>query len=137
MKSTSLDIKSLTSELRNIATGKGELSQKKKDEATSDTCPDRSKEKSENRQVQNILSSGAKKGTEFQEIVNKINAKDQYNIDKFIYVDSGLHEVFSKLKLHTKLKLSTLVSHLLEEFLTEHKDAIKGILSQKQNKFLD
>ena len=136
MKSTSIDIKTLTSELRNISKDKSEPGKKKVDGSDIDLYLDRSKITAIETQ-ENATLSELKSGNSFIEIINKINAKDQYNIDKFIYVDSDIHEVFTKLKLHTKLKLSTLVSHLLEEFFMEHKESIKEILSQKQNKFLN
>ena len=137
MKSKPLDIKSLTSELRNISKGSGHSGQTKLVDSNKETYPDRSKKKSENKPTQNSHQSSGNSTSKFLEIVNEINAKDQYQIDKFIYVDSDIHEVFTKLKMHTKLKISYLASYLLEDFIMKHKDSIKEIISQKQNKFLD
>ena len=137
MKSKSLDIKSLTSELRNISKESNDSGKGKMDNPNKETYPDRSKKKSGNKLAQNSDNIGGNSISQFLEIVNEINAKDQYQIDKFIYVDSDIHEVFSKLKMHTKLKLSYLASYLLEDFIIKHKDSIKEIISQKQNKFLD
>ena len=137
MKSKSLDIKSLTSELRNLSKGSGKSGQKEMDNAKEKTYPDRSKGDYGKNTVQISHEAKANSTSQFLEIVNEINAKDQYQIKKFIYVDSDIHEVFTKLKMHTKLKLSHLASYLLEDFIIKHKDSIKEIISQKQNKFLD
>ena len=137
MKSKSLDIKSLTSELKNISKGSGDSVQRDMDNPKEETYPDRSKKKNENKPDQNSQNNNGKSTSQFLEIVQEINAKNQYKIDKFIYVDSDIHEVFTKLKMHTKLRLSYLASYLLEDFIIKHKDSIKEIFAQKQNKFLD
>jgi len=137
MKSKSLDIKSLTSELRNISKGSGNSGQKEMDNPKEKTYPDRSKQDSGKNTEQISHEAKANSTSHFLEIVNEINAKDQYQIEKFIYVDSDIHEVFTKLKMHTKLKLSHLASYLLEDFIIKHKESIKEIISQKRNKFLD
>ena len=137
MKSKSLDIKSLTSELRNISKGSSDSGQTKMDDSNKEQYLDRSKKKSGNKPTQNSHNISENSLSQFLEIVRKINSKDQYQIDKFIYVDSDIHEVFTKLKMHTKLRLSYLASYLLEDFIIKHKDSIKEIISQKQNKFLD
>ena len=137
MKSKSLDIKTLTSELRNISKESSDSGQTKLVDSNKERYPDRSKKKTEIKPTQNSHQSNGNSMSQFLEIVNEINAKDQYQIDKFIYVDSDIHEVFTKLKMHTKLKLSYLASYLLEDFIMKHKDSIKEIISQKQNKFLD
>ena len=137
MKSKSLDIKSLTSELRNISKGSSDSGQTKMDDSNKEQYLDRSKKKSGNKPIQNSHNISENSLSQFLEIVRKINSKDQYQIDKFIYVDSDIHEVFTKLKMHTKLRLSYLASYLLEDFIIKHKDSIKEIISQKQNKFLD
>ena len=137
MKSKSLDIKSLTSELRNISKGSGDSVQRDMDNPKEETYPDRSKKKYGNKPDQNSQNNNGKSTSQFLEIVQEVNAKNQYKIDKFIYVDSDIHEVLTKLKMHTKLRLSHLASYLLEDFIIVHKDSIKEILSRKQNKFLD
>ena len=137
MKSKSLDIKTLTSELRNISKESSDSGQTKLVDSNKERYPDRSKKKTEIKPTQNSHQSNGNSMSQFLEIVNEINAKDQYQIDKFIYVDSDIHEVFTKLKMHTKLKLSYLASYLLEDFIMKHKNSIKEIISQKQNKFLD
>ncbi len=137
MKSKSIDIKSLTAELRNISKQGDGSGQRIVNDPNKKMYGDRSLGESMKNQAQKSYEANRKSTSRFLEIVRDINAKDQYQIDKFIYVDSDIHEVFTKLKTHTKLKLSYLASHLLEEFFIEHKDSIKEIISQKQNKFLD
>lgn len=137
MKSKSLDIKSLTSELRNISKEKSGSGRNMVDDPGKKTYADRSKEGSGISAFQKSDELSGKPTSQFLEIIQKVNAKNQYKIDKFIYVDSDIHEVLTKLKMHTKLRLSYLASYLLEDFIIVHKDSIKEILSQKQNKFLD
>jgi hypothetical protein len=74
---------------------------------------------------------------ELFQIIRSVNAKAHYKVDRFFYVDEDIHELFIKLKGHTRLKISHLVSSLLEDFILEHHAAIKEIISRKQNKFLD
>ena len=138
MKSQNLDIKSLTAELKHFSKGNNEKKEAVKNASTKEpTSQAINHVKTTLSDDKNEVKGASKLATEFLAKVKKINSKDHYNIDKFIYVDGEIHEVFSKLKLHTKLKLSYLASHLLETFFMENKEAIREILNQKQNKFLD
>ena len=122
MKTQKIDIKALTSELKNRSRDviKSEAGSGK----DISIQPDRS-----------LVNEPADE--QFLNLIREVNSRDNYKMDRFIYVDNDIHEVFNKLKTHTKLKLSYLASHLLEEFILEHQESIKEIISKKQNKFLD
>jgi hypothetical protein len=73
----------------------------------------------------------------FVDQIKQYNSRKEYQMDRFIYVDSDIHEVLRKIKSNTRLKISHLASALLEEFILKHKSEIQELLSKKQNKFLD
>lgn len=139
MKSGRIDIKSLTSELRSHSGNK----EKQKTVSTSNAkkqaevlYTDRSKEQAIHSDVTE-QNNESKSVVNIMEIVKKVNRIDHYHIDRFIYVDADIHEVFVKLKSQTKLKISHLASYLLEDFIKQHKEAIMEIVNKKTNKFLD
>ena len=132
MKTNKIDIKSLTSEIKNLTRNKplSSMDTVSTDESTT--------KESENKvQQPNEKDNQNEEVIRFLEFIKEVNSKDHYQIDRFIYVDADIHEVFNKLKTHTRLKLSHLVSHLLESFILQHQESIKAIISKKQNKFLD
>lgn len=122
MNKQKLDIKSLTSELKSRS-------------RVGDRKTDMSKPDGSIHSDRSLSGQSAEK--QFLKLLKEVNSRDHYQMDRFIYVDADIHEVFNKLKTQTKLKLSYLASHLLEQFIIEHKDSIKSILSKSQNKFLD
>jgi len=73
----------------------------------------------------------------FVDRIKQYNSRRDYQMDRFIYVDSDIHEVLRKIKSSTRLKISHLASALLEEFILKHKSEIQELLAKKQNKFLD
>jgi len=122
MTKPKIDIKELTSQLKSHTIGAS-------DDAKSITQaqkmhPDRSKKNSE---ISNT----------FVDRIKQYNSRRDYQMDRFIYVDSDIHEVLRKIKSSTRLKISHLASALLEEFILKHKVEIQDLLSKKQNKFLD
>lgn len=143
MKSGRIDIKSLTSELRSHGRNK----EKQKTVSTSNTKEqaavlynDRSEEQmnvTDKSPSLNELNNESKSVVDLMDFVKKLNAMNHYQIDRFIYVDADIHEVFVKLKSQTKLKISHLASYLLEDFINQHKEAIMEIVNKKTNKFLD
>lgn len=118
MNKQKIDIKSLTTELKKRSIS-NEESNKEFNEY----------KKSANSLTENHLT--------LIDLISKVNSRKDFQMDKFIYVDHDIHEVFNKIKSHTKLKLSYLASYLLEEFIIEYQDEIKDLLSNRQNKFLD
>ena len=78
-------------------------------------------------------SSNAPADEQFLKLIKEVSSLKSYQMDRFIYVDADIHEVFNKLKTHTKLKISYLASYLLVEFIIQHQDAIKTIISKNQN----
>ena len=134
MKTTKIDIKTLTSEIKSLSRNKSaanSASMQNDQESSSQDTQNHTLEQSSDGNTE------SEKSGRFLGLIKEINSKDHYKIDRFIYVDGDIHEVFNKLKTHTKLKLSYLASHLLEEFILEHQESIKEIISKKQNKFLD
>jgi hypothetical protein len=139
MKTDRIDIKSLTSELRSHAGNKKKqktVSTSNATEQAVDLYDDRSNEQTVHSDVTE-QNNESKSVVKLKEIVKKVNSIDQYHIDRFIYVDADIHEVFVKLKSQTKLKISHLASYLLEDFINQHKEAIMEIVNKKTNKFLD
>ena len=132
MKTNKIDIKSLTSEIKNLTRNK-----QSPDADTSGTDKNFPKESENKVQQPREKDNHNEEVGRFLEFIREVNSKDHYQIDRFIYVDADIHEVFNKLKTHTRLKLSHLVSHLLESFILQHQESIKAIISKKQNKFLD
>lgn len=92
-------------------------------------------------QAQKMHPDRSKKNSEisdtFVDRIKQYNSRRDYQMDRFIYVDSDIHEVLRKIKSSTRLKISHLASALLEEFILKHKGEIQELLSKKQNKFLD
>lgn len=82
--------------------------------------------------VANSLNSTDK----FLALINGVNKMDQYGADSIIYIDQDIHEIFTKLKYASKIKISHLASFLLENFIRENIDAISEIINKKSNKFL-
>ena len=74
--------------------------------------------------------------TKFLEFINKVNKMDQYGADAIVYIDQDIHEIFTKLKYASKIKISHLASFLLENFIRENNEAILEIINKKSNKFL-
>ncbi len=74
--------------------------------------------------------------TKFLAFINEVNKMDQYGAEAIIYIDQDIHEIFTKLKYASKIKISHLVSFLLENFIVENLDAISEIINKKSNKFL-
>ena len=74
--------------------------------------------------------------TKFLDFINKVNKMDQYGADSIVYIDQDIHEIFTKLKYASKIKISHLASFLLENFIKENIEAISEIINKKSNKFL-
>ena len=139
MKKQGIDIKSLTAELKGLNRKEHNANTLKSDaeeDHESSLYADRLGKlaKHQKTKVDPTISSNT---ANLFRIIEKVNSKDHYSVDRFIYVDNDIHEVLVKLKTLTKLKISHLASSLLEEFVVEHKAAIQDIISRKQNKFLD
>jgi len=143
MKKKQINIKSLTSELKNHITHKEKSTKvrtaipEEKKKNTDSECSMKPTDNSRSSTQFKELGNRSEPAEKLIDIVNKVNAMDHYKIDRFIYVDADIHEVFTKLKSQTKLKISHLASYLLEEFIHQHKEAIIEIANKRNNKFLD
>ena len=58
-----------------------------------------------------------------------------YEANKF-NVDTDVKEVFGLLKAKAKIPISSLVSFILEDWLTKHRNDISSLIKQKKNRFL-
>ena len=72
--------------------------------------------------------------TKLSSIVEEIESKE-YNCTGVIYIDEEIKEVLTLLKSKGKIKTSSLVSYILEEFIEENKDDINAIITSA-NRFL-
>ncbi len=70
----------------------------------------------------------------FNNILKNLDDKD-YNCTGVIYIDEEIKEVFAMLKSKAKIKTSSLVSYVLEEFLEDNKEEINTII-KRSNRFL-
>ena len=138
MKKQTIDIKSLTAELKSMKHGgpKTVVTDNQREKEKKNLHRDRSDRLTEKKSGKDNLENN-QYAEKLYQIIKNVNSKDHYKVDRFVYVDEDIHEVFIKLKAQTRLKISHLVSSLLEEFINEHKDAIVEIITKKQNKFLD
>lgn len=59
-----------------------------------------------------------------------------YNCKEVLYVDTDVKEVFGLLKAKAKIPISSLVSFILEDWLTKHRNDISSLIKQKKNRFL-
>ena len=59
-----------------------------------------------------------------------------YNCKEVLYVDTDVKEVFVLLKAKAKIPISSLVSFILEDWLTKHRSDISSLIKQKKNRFL-
>ena len=137
MKKQSIDIKSLTSELKGLQQGKNQSSQGNERDHNSRklygnrSTPSKKSDRVDQEATANIATD------KLHQIIREVNAKEHYKVDRIFYVDEDIHELFIQLKSQTRLKISHLVSSLLEDFIMEHRKAIREIISRKQNKFLE
>lgn len=69
------------------------------------------------------------------ELLEFIKSKD-YTCKEVLYVDTDVKEVFGLLKAKAKIPISSLVSFILEDWLTKHRDDISSLIKQKKNRFL-
>ena len=137
MKKQTIDIKSLTAELKGLhKEGDKKVAASSIGAHSKNLYSDRSKTSVTKGNTKNRVSKQSPSDDLYQ-IIRNVNAKHHYKVDRFFYVDEDIHELFIKLKAHTRLKISHLVSSLLEDFILEHQAAIKEIISKRQNKFLD
>ena len=69
------------------------------------------------------------------DLLEYIKGKD-YNCKELLYVDTDVKEVFGLLKAKAKIPISSLVSFILEDWLTKHRNDISSLIRQKKNRFL-
>ena len=69
------------------------------------------------------------------DLLEYIKGKD-YNCKEVLYVDTDVKEVFGLLKAKAKIPISSLVSFILEDWLTKHRNDISSLIRQKKNRFL-
>lgn len=69
------------------------------------------------------------------EVLEYIKGKN-YNCKEVLYVDTDVKEVFGLLKAKAKIPISSLVSFILEDWLTKHRNDISSLIKQKKNRFL-
>ena len=58
-----------------------------------------------------------------------------YNCKEVLYVDTDVKEVFGLLKAKAKIPISSLVSFILEDWLTKHRSDISSLIKQKKEPF--
>lgn len=75
--------------------------------------------------------------SQFEDLVMKVNQRNDFNSDGCVYIDSDLHEVLRHMKLRNKLKVGYLVSWLIEQFILEHHKDIAVLIKPKENRFMD
>jgi len=75
--------------------------------------------------------------SQFEDLINTINTRDDFNSDGCVYIDSGLHEILRHIKLRNKLKVGYMVSWLIEQFIHEHQKEIAVLLRPTKNRFMD
>lgn len=72
----------------------------------------------------------------FQKYGEKMKGRD-YNIKETLYVDEDVKEVFSLLKSKGKIQISSLVSFILEEWISNNIEEVKEIIEKgEKNRFL-
>lgn len=91
--------------------------------------PDVQGVKDNTKKVGNVVSN-----TKFAEILEEIEQKE-YECTGVIYIDEQIKEVFTLLKSKGKIKTSSLVSYILEDFLEQNKEDINTII-KSSNRFL-
>ncbi|GAA4431460.1 hypothetical protein GCM10023188_19020 [Pontibacter saemangeumensis] len=65
-------------------------------------------------------------------------ARKEMEIDKkAVYVDEESAEVLELLKKKAKIKSNVLVSYLLQEFFSKHKELIQELVEKRSNRLLD
>lgn len=85
--------------------------------------------KESSKKISDVVSN-----TKFAEILEDIENKE-YACTGVIYIDEEIKEVLSLLKSKGKIKTSSLVSYILEDFLEQNKDDINAII-KSSNRFL-
>lgn len=65
------------------------------------------------------------------------NQRNDYNLTKAVHIDEDVHEVFTKLKAASKLRIGKYLSYKMEMLILEHqKEILEIINSNNKNKFL-
>jgi len=104
------------------------VAEEKKEERT-ESKADVQVVKESTKKVSDIVSN-----TKFAEILEDIE-KREYECTGVIYIDEQIKEVLSLLKSKGKIKTSSLVSYILEDFLEQNKEDINAII-KSSNRFL-
>ena len=116
-----LDIKSLTRELKLAASDPSSTSgEKAQPVVKKDT----------------IKPAKAKPGN-LDTIFAEVARQQEYNTNACVYIDSEIHDVLRLLKTRTKLRIGPFISWILEGFINEHKGEIAKLLKRKTNRFID
>jgi len=76
----------------------------------------------------------SKEDNEFFSQLKEIIDDKEYGSNSVVYLDENIHEVFSLIKLKKKIPIGQLISHLLENWITERSDEITKLTSN--NKYL-
>jgi hypothetical protein len=84
--------------------------------------------------IDTILSEGG-----FMQLFKVLEAaRKEMEIDrKAVYIDEESAEVLELLKKKAKIKANVLVSYLLQEFFSRHKELIQELVEKRSNKLLD
>ncbi len=140
MKSPGIDIKALTSELRSHTVGRDR--KRSGEQETVKEVPEKRDPQSPEAEVIIIKKPppagiSSEKTVTFMEFIDRVNAVEYGKLNRFVYISDDIHEVFLKLKSHTRLRISHLATYLLEQFIRENQEAIQSILVKKPNKFID
>ncbi|PRY09043.1 hypothetical protein CLV24_11994 [Pontibacter ummariensis] len=85
-------------------------------------------------EISNILSLGG--FTQLYETLER--ARGEMGFDRrIVYIDSESAEVLDLLRRKAKIKSNLLVSCLLHEFFSKHKELIQELVEKRNNKLLD
>lgn len=79
--------------------------------------------------------NGSSDDMDLTDLLEYIKGKN-YNCKEVLYVDTDVKEVFGLLKAKAKIPISSLVSFILEDWLTKHRSDISSLIKQKKNRFL-
>lgn len=106
-------------------------------------------DKKENKEAKNIdkstdrSSEGSPKNknktsSSFLQEIEIANSRTDYDVSAVVHIDKDIHEVFTKLKSATKIKIARYISFKLEVVIRENLEEITSIINKEnKNKFLD
>lgn len=105
------------------------------------------KDKKEKKEIENIdkstgteatLKRKSKTSSRLKEEIELANSRTDYDVSAVVHIDQDIHEVLTKLKSATKMKIGRYISYKLEVVIRENLEEITSIINKEnKNKFLD